>query len=58
MSTQRVSSVEEIPVFDKENYGLWKKEDDAISSSGQPKIFGVFLKMAPKIPNGHCSRKY
>ena len=25
MSTQRVNSVK-IPVFDKENYGLWKKK--------------------------------
>ena len=34
MSTQRVRSVK-IPMFDKENYGLLKKEDDFVLSGGQ-----------------------
>ena len=37
MTTQRVSSVK-ISMFDKDNYGLWKKNDDLFSSSGKPKV--------------------
>ena len=48
MSTQRVSSVK-IPVFDKENYGLWKKKMMLFLQVANPKYMGV-LKNGPKIP--------
>ena len=48
MSTQRVSSVK-IPVFDKENYGLWKKKMMLFLQVANPKYLGV-LKNGPKIP--------
>ena len=48
MSTQRVSSVK-IPVFDKENYGLWKKKMMHFLQVANPKYLG-FLKNGPKIP--------
>ena len=48
MSTQRVSSVK-IPMFDKENYGLWKKKMMLFLQVANPKYLGV-LKNGPKIP--------
>ena len=48
MSTQRVTSVK-IPVFDKENYGLWKKKMMLFLQVANPKYLGV-LKNGPKIP--------
>ena len=48
MSTQRVSSVK-IPLFDKENYGLWKKNMMLFLQVANPKYLGV-LKNGPKIP--------
>ena len=48
MSTQRVSSVK-IPVFDKENYGLWKKKMVLFLQVANPKYLGV-LRNGPKIP--------
>ena len=48
MSTQRVSSVK-IPLFDKENYGLWKKKMMLFFQVVNPKYLGV-LKNGPKIP--------
>ena len=48
MSTQRVSSVK-IPIFDKENYGLWKKKMMLFLPVANPKYLGV-LKNGPKIP--------
>ena len=48
MSTQRVSSVK-ISVFDKENYGLWKKKMMLFLQVANPKYLGV-LKNGPKIP--------
>ena len=48
MSTQRVSSVK-IPLFDKENYGLWKKKKMMLFFQvANPKYLGV-LKNGPKI---------
>ena len=47
MSTQRVSSVK-IPLFDKENYGLWKKKMILFLQVANPKYMGV-LKNGPKI---------
>ena len=47
MSTQRVSSVK-IPMFDKENYGLWKKKMMLFLQVANPKCFGV-LKNGRKI---------
>ena len=46
MSTQRVSSVK-IPLFDKENYGLWKKKMVLFLQVANPKYLGV-LKNGPK----------
>ena len=40
MSTQRVSSVK-IPLFDKENYGLWKKKMMLFLQMVNPKYLGV-----------------
>ena len=48
MSTQRVSSVK-IPMFDRENYGLWKKKMMLFLQVANPKYLGV-LKNGPKIP--------
>ena len=48
MSTQRFSSVK-IPVFDKENYGLWKKKMMLFLQVANPKYLGV-LENGPKIP--------
>ena len=48
MSTQKVSSVK-IPLFDKENYGLWKKKMMLFIQVTNPKYLGV-LKNGPKIP--------
>ena len=48
MSTQRVRSVK-IPLFDKENYGLWKKKMMLFLQVVNPKYVGV-LKNGPKIP--------
>ena len=48
MTTQRVSSVK-IPLFDKENYGLWKKKMMLFLQVANPKYLGV-LKNGPKIP--------
>ena len=48
MSSQRVSSVK-IPMFDKENYGLWKKKMMLFLQVANPKYLGV-LKNGPKIP--------
>ena len=48
MTTQRVSSVK-IPLFDKENYGLWKKKMTLFLQVANPKNRGV-LKNGPKIP--------
>ena len=48
MSTQRVSSVK-IPLFEKENYGLWKKNMMLFLQVDNPKYLGV-LKNGPKIP--------
>ena len=48
MSTQRVSSVK-IPVFDKENYGLWKEKMMLFLQVVNPKYLGV-LRNGPKIP--------
>ena len=48
MSTQRVSSVK-IPLFDKENYGLWKKNMMLFFQVVNQKYLGV-LKNGPKIP--------
>ena len=47
MSTQRISSVK-IPVFDKENYGLWKKKMMLFLQVANPKYLGV-LRNGPKI---------
>ena len=43
MSPQRVSSVK-IPVFDKENYGLWKKKMMRFLQVANPKYLGVLKK--------------
>ena len=48
MSTQRVSTVK-IQVFDKENYGLWKKKMMLFLQVANPKYLGV-LRNGPKIP--------
>ena len=48
MTTQRVSSVK-IPLFDKENYGLWKKKMTLFLQVANPIYLGV-LKNGPKIP--------
>ena len=48
MSTQRVSSVK-IPLFDKENYRVWKKKMMVFLQVANPKFLGV-LKNGPKIP--------
>ena len=40
MSTQRVSSVK-IPVFDKDNYGLWKEKMMLFLQVANPKYLGV-----------------
>ena len=48
MTTQRVSSVK-ISLFDKENYGLWKKKMTLFLQVANPKYLGV-LKNGPKIP--------
>ena len=48
MGTQRVSNVK-IPIFDKENYGLWKKKMMLFLQVANPKYLGV-LKNGPKIP--------
>ena len=48
MSTQRVSSAK-IPMFDRENYGLWKKKMMLFQQVANPKYLGV-LKNGPKIP--------
>ena len=48
MTTERVSSVK-IPLFDKENYGLWKKKMTLFLQVANPKYLGV-LKNGPKIP--------
>ena len=42
MSTQRVSSVK-ISVFDKENYGLWKKKMMLFLQVANPKYLGVLI---------------
>ena len=47
MSTQRVSSAK-IPMFDKENYGLWKKKMMLFIQVANPKYLGV-LRNGPKI---------
>ena len=47
MSTQRVSSVK-ITLFDKENYGLWKKKMMLFLQVANPKYMGV-LKNGSKI---------
>ena len=48
MSTQRFSSVK-IPMFDRENYGLWKKKMVLFLQVANPKYLGV-LKNGTKIP--------
>ena len=48
MTTQRVSSVK-IPMFDKNNYGLWKKKMTLFLQVENPKYLSV-LKNGPKIP--------
>ena len=48
MTTQRVRSVK-ILMFDKENYGLWKKKMNLFLQVANPKYLGV-LKNGPKIP--------
>ena len=48
MTTQRVSSIK-IPLFDKENYGLWKKKMTLFLQVVNPKYLGA-LKNGPKIP--------
>ena len=48
MSTHRISNVK-IPLFDKENYGLWKKKMMLFLQVANPKYLGV-LKNGPKIP--------
>ena len=48
MSTQRVSIVKN-PLFDKENYGLWKKKMMLFLQVANPKYLNV-LKNGPKIP--------
>ena len=48
MTTQRVSSIK-IPLFDKENYGLWKKKMTLFLQVANQKYMGV-LKNGPKIP--------
>ena len=48
MSTQRVSSIK-IPVFDRENYELWKKKMTLFLQVSNPKYMKV-LKQGPQIP--------
>ena len=48
MTTKRVSIVK-ILLFDKENYGLWKKKMILFLQVANPKYPGV-LKNGPKIP--------
>ena len=48
MSTQRVSSIK-IPMFDKENYNLWKKKMTLFLQAANPKYKDV-LKKGPNIP--------
>ena len=47
MTIQRVSSIK-IPLFDKENYGFWKKKMILFLQVENPKYLGV-LKNGPKI---------
>ena len=47
MTTQSVINVK-IPLFDKENYGLWKKKMTLFLQVANPKYLGV-LKNGPKI---------
>ena len=47
MTTQRVSSVK-IHMFDKDNYGLWKKKMTLFLQVANPKYLSV-LKNDPKI---------
>ena len=53
MSTQRVSSVK-IPMFDRENYGLWKKKMMLFLQVANPKYLGVLnMVLEPeRIENG------
>ena len=48
MTTQRVSSVK-IPIFDRENYELWKKKMTLFLQVSNNKYLGV-LKNGPKVP--------
>ena len=48
MTTQRVSGVK-IPMFDKDNYGLWKMKMTLFLQVENPKYLSV-LKNGPKIP--------
>ena len=48
MSTQRVSSVK-IPVFDRNNYGLWKKKMTLFLQVANPKYMNV-LRTGPIVP--------
>ena len=48
MSTQRVSSVK-IPVFDRNNYGLWKKKMTLFLQVANPKYMNV-LRTCPIVP--------
>ena len=51
MTTQRLSSFK-IPMFDKENYRLWKKKMTLFLQVANPKYLGV-LNNGHKIPYGY-----
>ena len=48
MTTQKVGTMK-IPMFDKNNYGLWKKKMTIFLQVANVKYFNV-LKTVPKIP--------
>ena len=48
MTTQRVGTVK-IPVFDRENFSLWKKKMTLFLQVANPKYIGV-LKSGPLVP--------